>query len=294
MTALLGQKVRVHLNLHNGLYSVKLGKEPIMHFSEVYLRNVTFLVSAAGQARALREQCRHVHAWLEGIWHEVPADPPPSNLFSYSYQLGPFFYAQHDYSLVHSAEEAYLTPLRKNMNLELASIKTDKDQAGHGTAKFTVDGVHCMDVTFDPAEAWPTLAYSGHKKAAELYEKASQEFTRPSAQHAHIHAYIKDKFDLHLRQLEAERERKEILQLIKTKTVYLVYKEGEDISQVPLSGYTAIDTKFAPKVAKHLRESYALFDKLVYIINERFADDVPQYQLVKATPEGQMALGLAA
>jgi hypothetical protein len=178
------------------------------------------------------------------------------------------------------------------MNIELATIKADKDNVGQHTAKLLIDGHHVMNVRYLGADQWPSMEHAGHKRGNQLYDDAVQDVMKRNF--AHLHDYVLKQFGFHFARVQQEEESKRIQKLIKTHTVYYVYLPGQDISKVPLSEYTIIETKYAPKVAKHLKESYALFDKEVYILNERFDENQPTQLVVPPSTEGQLGLGLAA
>jgi hypothetical protein len=74
--ALLGSRVRVHLNLHNGCYVVGVGGRVQGYTHGVTLRDVTAKVSEAGWRRCRSEGTRNVHAWLEGTLADVAPTPP--------------------------------------------------------------------------------------------------------------------------------------------------------------------------------------------------------------------------
>jgi len=67
----INTRVRVYRNLNNGLISVqrKIDKRwPVVgHIDSCVLRDVRFHVSEASRQRAIRENCKNVHAWGEGL-----------------------------------------------------------------------------------------------------------------------------------------------------------------------------------------------------------------------------------
>lgn len=58
--------VRVHWNLHRKCWSVKQGREATTHASRLTLSGCTFVVSACGRERCLRDGHRNVHAFVKG------------------------------------------------------------------------------------------------------------------------------------------------------------------------------------------------------------------------------------
>ncbi|MEO0986805.1 MAG: hypothetical protein AAFY20_14815 [Cyanobacteria bacterium J06639_14] len=73
-----GQKARIYRNLNNGRMSiqVKTGKswKVVGHVLEAVLQDVQFRVSEAGRQRVIRDQCKNVHAWGQGLLLG-PAEP---------------------------------------------------------------------------------------------------------------------------------------------------------------------------------------------------------------------------
>ena len=63
----LDRAVRVHRNLASSTWSVLQGGLVVAHADVCMLRDVRFIVSAAGHARARRTGRRRVYAWAEGI-----------------------------------------------------------------------------------------------------------------------------------------------------------------------------------------------------------------------------------
>jgi len=70
-TAHIGQRARIYRNLNNGRMSiqVKVGKswKVVGHIVDAVLQDVQFRVSEAGRQRVIRDGCKNVHAWGEGI-----------------------------------------------------------------------------------------------------------------------------------------------------------------------------------------------------------------------------------
>jgi len=67
----LNQRVRIYRNLNNGRMSLqlKVGKswKVMGHITDCIISNVIFKVSEAGRLRVIRDGCKNVHAWGEGI-----------------------------------------------------------------------------------------------------------------------------------------------------------------------------------------------------------------------------------
>jgi hypothetical protein len=70
-TAHIGQRARIYRNLNNGRMSIqiKMGKswKVVGHVVDAVLQDVQFRVSEAGRQRVIRDGCKNVHAWGEGI-----------------------------------------------------------------------------------------------------------------------------------------------------------------------------------------------------------------------------------
>jgi hypothetical protein len=63
---LIGKKVKVYRNLHNGMFSVWHKGIVIAHISEIYLKDVRLHVSECGRLRVLEEKRKNVHAYAIG------------------------------------------------------------------------------------------------------------------------------------------------------------------------------------------------------------------------------------
>lgn len=67
-----GQTVRIYRNLLTGMMSLQTkvpGRGWIVagHTTEAIVANVTFHVSEAGRQRVIRDRCKNVHAWGQGV-----------------------------------------------------------------------------------------------------------------------------------------------------------------------------------------------------------------------------------
>lgn len=76
----MGDKVRVYRNLNNGKWSILAVKgeyknKVVGHLEELSLSDVTFIVSAEGQARVRREGRKNVHAYAQGVLSSITAAP---------------------------------------------------------------------------------------------------------------------------------------------------------------------------------------------------------------------------
>jgi len=60
------QRVRVHRNLHNGMYSVVQDGLVVAHAERIVLVSCFFIVNQAGRARVLEQKRKNVHAFVSG------------------------------------------------------------------------------------------------------------------------------------------------------------------------------------------------------------------------------------
>ena len=107
---LLGLKVRVYRNLHNGLFSIQHRGCVIAHLAQLTLSGVTFQVQPAGRAKVLASQCKNVHAYVTGTitGRAELCDTNPVSRISYNpYRAGHFTNSAGDY--VQSALGAEIT-----------------------------------------------------------------------------------------------------------------------------------------------------------------------------------------
>lgn len=68
----IGDKVRVHKNLHRGDWSVTVNGKVVAHVSEICLSGISFKVRETTRQRVIAKRCRGVHAWIEGTVSSVP------------------------------------------------------------------------------------------------------------------------------------------------------------------------------------------------------------------------------
>lgn len=68
-----GQVVQVYRNLTRACWSVRSGGRVLAHVPALHLTGCTMVVQSAGQARALAQGQRNVHAYVRGT---VSAGPP--------------------------------------------------------------------------------------------------------------------------------------------------------------------------------------------------------------------------
>jgi hypothetical protein len=59
-------RVRVHRNLHNGMYSVVQNGFVVAHATHIVLTACEFIVNQAGRARVLAQKRKNVHAFVAG------------------------------------------------------------------------------------------------------------------------------------------------------------------------------------------------------------------------------------
>jgi hypothetical protein len=66
-----GQRVRIYRNLNNGRMSIQAkingSWKVVGHVLDAVLQEVKFHISESGRQRVIRDGCKNVHAWGEGI-----------------------------------------------------------------------------------------------------------------------------------------------------------------------------------------------------------------------------------
>lgn len=70
-----GQRVRCHLNLHRGDWSITVKGRVVAHVAEIALADVVFHVRARARERVVAKRCREVHAWAIGTIVDTVALP---------------------------------------------------------------------------------------------------------------------------------------------------------------------------------------------------------------------------
>lgn len=110
-TTTVGKKVDVYFNLHKKMWSVRDRKtrRVIAHLDGLVLSDVTFRVSAAGNARVRAEGRKNVHAFASGTVVDDTAHHPPSGMAGVTYN--PYrhttFVTKYGEHPVHDAGMAY-------------------------------------------------------------------------------------------------------------------------------------------------------------------------------------------
>ena len=72
---MIGERVRVHVNLQRGDFSISQRGRVIASADDVTLSDVRFVVSEATRQRTIRFNRRRVHAWAEGTLVAVDTNP---------------------------------------------------------------------------------------------------------------------------------------------------------------------------------------------------------------------------
>ena len=107
--AIGGLKVRMYKNLRNGMWSIKYEGIVIGYAKEIALSNAIYLVSKAGRVRVLKEQCKNVHAYVEGYVALYPKGKLECIEVSYNpYKYG-YFYRKDNSEEINVSEYAILT-----------------------------------------------------------------------------------------------------------------------------------------------------------------------------------------
>lgn len=68
----IGQKVRVHKNLHRGDWSITVRGRVVAHVASICLADVTFKIRETARLQVIERRCRQVHAWCEGVVCALP------------------------------------------------------------------------------------------------------------------------------------------------------------------------------------------------------------------------------
>lgn len=82
---MIGQKVRVHVNLQRGDFSISQRGRVIASAHDVTLSDVRFVVSEATRQRTIRFNRRRVHAWAEGTLVAVDTNPNVEGMIDVTY-----------------------------------------------------------------------------------------------------------------------------------------------------------------------------------------------------------------
>lgn len=87
MSDLIGTEVDVYFNLHKKVWSVRDRKtrRVIAHLDSLVLSDVTFHVSAAGNARVRSEGRKNVHAFARGTVVSTEPEPVPAGAADITY-----------------------------------------------------------------------------------------------------------------------------------------------------------------------------------------------------------------
>lgn len=68
----IGQKVRVHKNLHRGDWSITVRGRVVAHVASICFADVTFKIRETARLQVIERRCRQVHAWCEGVVCALP------------------------------------------------------------------------------------------------------------------------------------------------------------------------------------------------------------------------------
>lgn len=85
---MVGQRVRVHFNLHRHDWSVSQKGRVVLNADSITLENVRFIVSESGWRRSQTLGKRTVHAWAEGT--VVAVNEPAPNECTKRVRYNPF------------------------------------------------------------------------------------------------------------------------------------------------------------------------------------------------------------
>lgn len=111
-----GQRVKVYLNLQNGLFSVQFGGLVVARLATVQFSSVVFKVTETARQRVIQAGQRNVHAYAIGTF-TTSAQPAATDPISYNPYHAGYFFRTEDQAPVHSAAavvlrqgKAYATP----------------------------------------------------------------------------------------------------------------------------------------------------------------------------------------
>jgi len=77
-----GLRVRCHLNLHRGDWSITYKGKVIAHVDQITLADCRMIVRENARLRVIANRCREVHAWIEGNYVE---EKPQGDLIPITY-----------------------------------------------------------------------------------------------------------------------------------------------------------------------------------------------------------------
>lgn len=82
---MIGERVRVHLNLQRGDFSITQQGRVVASAHDVTLKDVRFIVSETTRQRVIRHTRRRVHAWAEGVLVSVDTKPDTTGMRGITY-----------------------------------------------------------------------------------------------------------------------------------------------------------------------------------------------------------------
>lgn len=113
MSDLIGTDVEVYWNLHRKVWSIRdrRTRRVVCHAAGLTLDDVTFVVSAAGNARVRREGRKNVHAFARGTLVSFNGTPDDgADEVTYNPYKHTTFVLRDDGTPVHTAARAWLGP----------------------------------------------------------------------------------------------------------------------------------------------------------------------------------------
>lgn len=130
---MIGELVRVHLNLHRGDFSISDPKTGRVMAScdDVTLSGVTFQVSETTRQRVIAKQRRRVHAWAKGTLVAVDSKPTIEGhpVVTYNPYRAPTF-TKGNGSPVHAAEMVAFTDRKGYLMLPCGCIPHETRMRG--------------------------------------------------------------------------------------------------------------------------------------------------------------------
>jgi DNA-binding MarR family transcriptional regulator len=127
LRSLIGERVRIHVNLHNGCYVIGYRGRVAGYAKSFRLRNVEPKIGLAGWKRCNDTKVRNVHAWLEGELVSLGDKKPRSGWTKVTYHCkthGPeFYYSVSGKTYEGSAEAVFLNTGKPGLAQALVLVK---------------------------------------------------------------------------------------------------------------------------------------------------------------------------
>lgn len=107
---IVGERVRVYRNLHNGRISVRAAEGVIYHAFNIILSDVKFQVWKSGREKVLREKKKNVHAFAVGTIKSFDVEGSFNGTFvGYNPYKYDYFFIKNSEQRIDSAGSALVT-----------------------------------------------------------------------------------------------------------------------------------------------------------------------------------------